>query len=428
VLEFPFGTLAVGQAHAVQTTFRAKRAGAVRCVALMRTAEGQTDQKEVNTIVTTPQLKAEILAPKTGIIDVPITYVIRLSNPGTGDLDDIQLFADYDLGLEHEQVKNPDGDRKKNVLMTPIKGGLKAGASRDETLVLMPRRAGPQALNVRATSAGLQAAATHVVNVQKPNVSLRVEGPTKRYVGRPAEWKIIVKNEGEADQSGVVVRDRLPAELGFKVASRGGTHAAGEVTWFVGTLKAGEEVALDLTTECQKAAAAAEKITLVSGDGNVRAEKSSRLEIEGIAAIRMEMRDDVDPVEVGKNAIYRMTLTNTGSAPAKSIEVKATLPLELLKAVRASGPTKETIAGRFITFDKVDSLQPGAKVMFIFECQALKEGDARFKVEYTSELNQQPIYEEEPTRLVAPFPAPIGSGPAPPAPPGGGVPTPLPPG
>ncbi len=427
VLEFPFATLGIGQTHTVQTTFRAKRAGPVRSIALMRTAEGQNDQKEVNTVITTPQLKAEILAPKTGMVDVPISYVIRLSNPGTGDLDDIQLVADYDLGLEHEQVKNPDNDRKKNVIMTTIKGGLKAGSSRDETLVLTPRRAGPLGMNTRATSAGLQAQATHVVNVQKPNVSLRVEGPTKRYVGRPAEWKIIVKNEGEAEQSGVIVRDRLPPELGFKIASRGGSHAAGEVTWLLGTLKPGEEVALDLTTECQKAAAAAEKITQLTADGNVRADKSSRIEIEGIAAIKMEMRDDVDPVEVGKNAVYRMTLTNTGSAPAKKVDVKATLP-DLLKAVRASGPTKETIAGKFITFGTVDSLQPGAKVMFVFECQALKEGDARFRVEYTSELNQQPIFEEEPTRLVAPFPAPIPNGPAPPAPPGGGVPTPLPPG
>jgi hypothetical protein len=48
-----------------------------------------------------------------------------------------------------------------------------------------------------------------------------------------------------------------------------------------------------------------------------------------------------------------------------------------------------------------------SKVQFIFECEALKEGDARFRVEYTSELNDRPIVEEEPTTLVVPFqPAP----------------------
>ncbi len=420
VLEYPFTTLGPGQAHTVQATFRAKRAGPIRSIAIMRTAEGQTDQQELTTVATTPQLKTEILAPKTGIVDVPISYVIRLSNPGTGDLDDISVKAEYDPGLESELVKNPLNDPVKNVVATKA-AGLKAGASRDEVLVLTPRRAGPLGVRVTATSSGLLAPAAHIVAVQKPNVSLRVQGPEKRYVGRPAEYRILVKNEGEADQSGVIVRDRLPAELRYSTSTRAGTHVAGEVTWNLGTLKAGEEAVLELSADCLKAAPAAEKVTLLSADGGVRVEKSVRLLIEGIAAIKMEMRHDFAPVEVGKNVIYRMTLTNTGSAPAQKIAVKATLP-DLLKAIRASGPTKEFLAGKFVSFDTVEILQPGAKVQFIFECQALKEGDARFRVEYTSDLNPAPIFEEEATRLVAPFQAPV------PIPPGGGVPMPLPPG
>lgn len=420
VLEYPFTALAPGQAHTVQTTFRAKRAGPIRSIALMRTSEGQNDQQEFTTQVTTPQLKAEILAPKTGIIDVPINYVIRLSNPGSGDLDEINLKAEYDPGLESELVKNPANDPAKNVV-TSKAAGLKAGATRDEVLVLTPRRAGPLHVSVLATSGGLVAPAAHVITVQKPNVSLRVQGPEKRYVGRTAEYVIIVKNEGEADQTGVVVRDRLPIELRYNNATRGGTHVAGEVTWNLGTLKVGEEAVLELKADCLKAAPAAEKITLLTGDGNVSVEKRARLEIEGIAAIKMEMRHDIAPVEVGKNVVYRMTLTNTGSAPAKKIDVKATLP-DLLKAINAKGPTKELLAGKFVTFGTVEALQPGASVQFIFECQALKEGRARFRVEYTSELNPAPIFEEEDTPLVAPFSSPI------PAPPGGGVPQPLPPG
>ena len=119
----------------VQTTFRAKQAGPVKCVALLTTAEGQNDQKDVDTLITTPQLKAEVLATATGTTDVPINYTIRLTNPGTGDLDDIQLIVDFDVGLGHDQVKNPDNDRKRNILTSTLKGGLKAGGDADETLV-----------------------------------------------------------------------------------------------------------------------------------------------------------------------------------------------------------------------------------------------------------------------------------------------------
>ena len=423
LLEYPFAPVAVGQTHTVQTTYRAKRAGAVKSIAMMQTAEGQSEQLEVNTLVTTPQLKVEISAPKTGIVEVPISYTIRLTNPGTGDLDDLQLLVDFDLGLEHEKVKNPENDRKKNFLVTSLDGGLKAGAFRDVNLVLLPRRPGALRINVRATSGGLQAEMAHVVNVEQPKVSLRVEGPSKRYVGRPADWKIIVKNDGLAEQTGVVVRDRLPPELGFKLATRNGTHVAGEVTWQLGTLKPGEEVVLGLTTEALKASPAAEKVTQVTGDGNVRAEKVSRIELEGIPAIKMIMNHEGNLIEVGKNVVYRMTLTNNGSAPAKKIDVKATVPAEFLKALRADGPTKEAILGNIVTFGRVDVLQPGQTVTFRFECQALKDGDARFKVEYTSELNQEPIREEEATRLLAPLASPI---PMPPAAPGGVAPMPLP--
>jgi uncharacterized repeat protein (TIGR01451 family) len=428
-LEFPFGRLGVGQVVTVATTFRAKTPGPAKSIALMRTAEKLTDQKEATTLVTTPGLKVEIGAPKTGMVDVPISYSIRLTNTGSGDLENIQLVAEYAPGLESDLVKNPTNDPKLNVVKRTA-AGLKGGESRDETLTLTPRRPGQLALRVTALGEGLQAQDTHVITISQPKVSLNVQGRDRLYVGRPAEYKIIVKNEGDVDQTGVVVRDRLPPELTFKLASAGGSYAGGEVTWNLGTLRPGQEVTLDLTAECQKATTAAEVITSLTGDGNVRAERSNKLQIDGIAAIRMEMHALEQPVEVGKNAVYRMTLTNTGSAPAKKIDVKGT-PSELLETARASGPTKETIAAKFITFATVDSLQPGATAVFNFECKALKAGDARFRVEYTSDLNVQPIWEEEPTRIVAPFanpaPAPPMAQPnAPPPPAPAGVVAPLP--
>jgi uncharacterized repeat protein (TIGR01451 family) len=420
VLEYPFGALPPGQAHAVQTTYKSRRAGPIKSVALMRTAEGQTDQQEFNTLITTPELKAELLAPKTGVIDVPINYAIRLTNPGTGDLDEIQMIAQYDPGLEHEEVKNPANDPKLNRLVVKVRG-LKAGESRDELLILTPRRVGPLGVRVTASSGNLESQAQAVVNVTKPNVSLRVDGPSKRYAGRPAEWRITVRNEGDVAQTGVNVRSRLPAELKYIAATRGGTNFGAEVAWNLGTLKAGEEVVLDLTTECVRPTPAAEMVTALTADGGVSVQRTNRIEIEGIAALKLEMRNEVNPVEVGKNASYLMTITNTGSAPAKLIDIKATAS-DLLKPIRATGPTKETIAGKFVTFDRIDTLQPGAKVVIRIECQALKEGDARFRVEYTSSLNPTPIFEEEPTRIVAPFPG----GPIP-GPPAGGEVKPLPP-
>ncbi len=219
--------LGVGQIYTVTTTFRAKTPGVAKSVALMRTGEGLTAQHEADVNITTPGLKVEIGAPKTGIVDVLVSYGIRLTNTGTGDLDDIQLVAEYDPGLESDQVKNPANDKKLNILRTTLRGGLKGGDTRTETLPLTPRRPGQYAVKVTASSGGLQAQDTFVITIAQPKVSLNVQGPDKRYVGRPAEYKIIVKNEGDVDQTGVVIRDKLPPELTFKLASRAAAPCAG---------------------------------------------------------------------------------------------------------------------------------------------------------------------------------------------------------
>ncbi|HZZ77550.1 MAG TPA: hypothetical protein VFE62_03470 [Gemmataceae bacterium] len=426
-LFFAFAPMTVGQTYTAMTTFRARQAGNVKSIALMKTAEGVTAQAEANTLITAPGLKVELQAPKTGFVNAPVTYSINLTNTGSGDLGEVKIMAQFDPGLEHDTIKNPANDPKLNLLTSSI-NGLKAGETvKAESLTLTPRRAGQFSVRVTATGGGLQAQDQHILTVSQPKVSIDVQGPDKRYVGRPAEYRIIVKNDGDVDQTGIVVRDKLPPELAFKIASNGGTYAAGEVTWNVGTLRPGQQVALDLVTECQKATPVAQLVTSITADGNYREDRVSKLQIDGIAAIQMKMADDVDPVEVGKNAVYRLTLTNTGSAPATKIVVKGTAS-DILDIVDATGPTKGAVAGKVVTFGVVDMLQPNQKIVFTFQCKALKTGDARFRVEYTSNLNETPIREEEPTMLVPPLANPVPGAPmgAIPPPPGGGVPMPLP--
>jgi hypothetical protein len=73
--------------------------------------------------------------------------------------------------------------------------------------------------------AGLKQHAAPTSVVEEPKVSLRIDGPAgKRYVGRPAEWKIVVRNDGDTDVSGVVMRARLPEEQRFVRAEHGAAY------------------------------------------------------------------------------------------------------------------------------------------------------------------------------------------------------------
>src|SRR5262249_6587923 len=218
-----------------------------------------------------------------------------------------------------------------------------------------------------ATAEGnLKDQAEHVLNAQQARLSLSMTGPKVKYVGRPAEFEIRVGNPGDVPVANVVVRHKLPPVLSFVSAGQGGQAADGEVVWNLGTLQPREQRALQLTTRCEKLTPAAVNVAVATADPGLKAEAEARVEILGIPALRLEVIDIGDPVEVGKQVTYVIEVTNTGSLAGKDIELKATVPIEL-RAVDAKGPTKEKIDGPLVSFAPVPTLEPGKKLTYTIQ-------------------------------------------------------------
>lgn len=414
-LVYTFGKLAPGQSHTVQTTFRSRRAGPITSMAQLQTAEGQTDRKEATVTIAQPGLDVSIDAPATGVVGVPVTFKVRVTNPGSGALGPVALSASFDAGLEHDQ--------KVQALNSAIKEGLPPGGLGEITLILTPKLPGRHTLTVKASSGALDKQAAHTITVQQPKLTLSVEGPQRRFVGRPAEYKIRVANPGDVAVGGIVVRDRLPPELEFVAAPQNGTVQNGEVVWNVGTLQPREERTLELKAKPVRVTKAAEQLFTLTSEGGLRSDKKWATEIEGAAGLDLTFTDLDDPVEVGKTAVYRLEVINNGSAPLRGVEVKLTASAEL-RPSEAQGPSKETIAGQVVTFGKIDNIEPGTKVTFLVKCRADKAGDARMRAEVGSEGRPPPpVLREVSTRIIAPF---TGPAPPPPPPPGGGQAVPLP--
>ncbi len=409
VLNWAFGELPPGQSHQAQVVYRPKRVGPYRSVAQVTTAEKQADSKEVVTEVTEPKLEAKLVGPATGVVGVTLPYRIRLSNAGTGDLGPITLEATLDPGLKHAVVAG-------QVINSNQLPGIAPGQSRDEVFELVPVAEGTFKIKVKATGSGLVSEDNATVVVVKPAAALDVQGPLKSFVGRPAVWKIRVANTSpNVPLTSVVVRDRLPRELDFVEASNGGRFNSGEVMWNLGAIDPGKFIDLEVLTVCKEGAKDAVQVVELTADGNVRIEKQAGIEIQGIAAIERRLRDKEDPVVVGKTVEYILEIANTGSASANRIEVKATVPAGM-RPISAKGPTAENIAGQIITFLPANGLQPGSKYTYVFYCEALKEGDYRFKTEVTTDAGENPpLIEEESTRILPALANPLQreNGPAP---------------
>jgi uncharacterized repeat protein (TIGR01451 family) len=408
--------LAPGQAYTIQTVYRAVKPGPATSVAAMTTAEGQKDQKEATTQVTVPDLKVELGGPPTAVLNQPVALQVTLTNPGSAALENVVIEAQLDDGLDQ---KDHPGVRKLVLGAGGPPITLLPQQSQTVNLDLVPRKKGPLGVRVTAKAAGLVREATHMVVAQEPKLSVEViEGPQKRFAGRPGEWKIRVANEGDVPLTNVTVRNKLPPELEFEAASDNGQLVLGEVTWNLGTLEPHGQRILVLKAKAIRPAPAAVQFILASADPGLRQEVQKGLEIVGLGALATNLTDLEDPLELGKVSTYRLEVTNTGTAPVGNLVVRAIASPEL-KPLRAAGPGGATavVEGQVMAFGKADALAPGAKLVYTFEAQGVKAGDARFEVQVTSDVNAEPLRVQESTRVIAPLPGPGPNGEAPPPPP-----------
>jgi uncharacterized repeat protein (TIGR01451 family) len=393
-LVWTLGGLAGRQAHRVTATFRTARVGPVTLKAQVQTGDGLRGEKAVTTDVTAapqPALKLTLDGPESAVLGAPVPYNVVVSNPGTGPVTGLVINAKFDAGLEHETRLNP--------VETKV-GTLAPGATQTIPLALTPRQAGALATTVTARAdGGLADSGKHTVTVKRAEVSVRNSGPAWRYVGRPADWTLVVENTGEVPLTNVRVRADLPPELTFQSASEGGTLQQSQVTWPAGALKPGEKRVLTLTTLCKALTPRALTVVSVTADPGIDTRAAAPLEIRGLPAVRMKVTDRDDPVEVGKQTAYEVEVTNQGSLPAESVQVVALVPEEM-RIVSAKGPARGVVSGQRVTFPAVSSLAPGQTVTYTIEVQALKAGTAYFRAELTTNTLTKPLVEEESTSVV----------------------------
>jgi uncharacterized repeat protein (TIGR01451 family) len=393
-LIWTLGTLPPGQTHTIQLDLKGPAAvGRVLNCATVDTEEGLHGEKCVTTDITAPQLKVAITGPASAPVGTPILYQITVLNPGTGPASNIGLTATFDPILEHETKAK---EVKLNI------GTLGGNESRTVPLTLTALQEGRPVTRVTATAdGGLKDQAEHAVVVRKSQVSLKLEGPTRKFVGRPTEYTIHVTNPGDVPLTNVVIRDRLPPELSFVSADEGGQLVSNEVEWRVGTIPAKQEKVVRVTARSEKIARSAVNVAVVTADGGLNKEEKVNLEILGIPAYRFQVTPSTNPVELQKKLTYQIAVTNTGSLPANAVVISAVVPPEL-KVIGAKGPAKETIKGQNVTFAKMDGVQPGQTVTYDIEVEAVKVGDARFKVQLRGETLTTPVLKEATTQIYDP--------------------------
>jgi uncharacterized repeat protein (TIGR01451 family) len=372
-----------------------------------RAAVTFTSAVEVKSKVTRPRVAVTVAAPEVTRVGEEAVFRIKVSNTGTGPAQNMVLKAGLSDGLYHRN--QGQGNEVSNKL-----ANLPAGESREIPLPLSAVKAGLQWCQLTVTAEGSQdATAKQSVNVIEPLLQIAQTGPAKCLVRAEPTYEISLSNPGTAPTDAVTVQTVLPDGFDFVQASDGGTFNQTQraVSWRLAGLPAGGtklvglkmrasaagDVALRtlaVTTPEQPVAAAGGAAKPV---GRVlEAKADTPIKAEGVAAVRFDVKGLENPVEVGKDAVYEIRVTNQGTGVCTNVQLMAEMA-DKTGFSSFSGPTTVKAQGQTLVFDPIATLPVKGEVVYTVRVRGNRDGDLRFRVQLTCDQVRTPVVKEEST-------------------------------
>ncbi len=365
----------------------------IRATATKEGTVGNCIDVSYNTLLclTTPVVSPKLALVKTGPAQAskcePITYEFVVTNTGTGTVRNVTITDPLPSGLTAA-----GGGRS----LTFKAGDLAAGASKSFRAQVSAAAAGKYENKATASASGGMTAESGVVQttVVQPVLTIKDECTGRAFIGRPIEHKITVCNTGSGSCDNGVVTFNVPANCRVDSVSENGRVSGRTVTWNTGKLapRACKTYAVRMTPQAAGSFTGTARAQCACADAVTA---NCTTQVRGIPAILLECVDSPDPVAVGTNTTYTITVTNQGSAPGTGIKIRC--ELESQEFVSAGGSTRGTSRGNVVEFAPLPSLAPGEKATFRLTVKASAAGDVRFKVGMTSDQFTRPVEETEST-------------------------------
>ena len=385
-VSWQLGTLKPGDERLLSMVVTPVREGEIGSVARVQFQATAT----ARTTCTKPLLKVTQTAQQTVLAGEYVTFNITINNPGTGAAYDVILEADVPEGLSHQA-----GSALKHAL-----GTLPPGATRELQLKLLAEKAGLITNQIRVRGKGKVTAVDAIeLEVIAPELTLALDGPSRRYLNRDATYTFSVYNPGTAPAKDVELVSYLPKGFKFKEADKQGHYDPRKhaVYWSLTQLPPEQKGLVSLTV-----------VPVETGNHKVRAETRAQQNlsashehevlVSALAELKLTIADSADPIELGKDTVYEIRVTNTGSKDATNVRLVATLPVGM-QAVGADGPTREQIDGQNVHFQELTRLATDSSTVYRIQAKGIGVGDQRIKVQVVCEDSQTPTLYEEVTRV-----------------------------
>ncbi len=314
-----------------------------------------------------PGLMMEWVRAEAMNVGRPTTVELVIRNPGQSTVSgvDVEVLVPANCELL-ELTPSPI---EENASLRWSLGTIKSGDVRTIRLQLVPRTPGDATMQA---SLHLTGTSSYAMTIVEPMLELSVDGPEMAEAGEQAGYLVQVNNPGTGTADNVVITATLPEGL---------EHKSGKtLNIAIGTLNPGESRQAKLS------------LTAVRGGEHileVRAEAEGDLLQESTVEVRVsEPRLQVaiagpEAGICGRNADYRVQISNSGSMPSANVRAKYKVPegFEFVSANRG---------GRFATTEQtvewfVGTLQPDQDSEFVVTLRPGVPGSALHQAGVISE-------------------------------------------
>ncbi|MEX2217793.1 MAG: hypothetical protein WD749_03455 [Phycisphaerales bacterium] len=346
--------------------------------------------------VTAPSLAIDLQAPESASLCDPIPVRVMVRNTGTGSTDPVQVRLLTPEGVTPAQAQGGQGGRADGALSFDA-GQLSAGASREFTAHLKPDKIGRYTFAAVAESReGMKAQSTETtINVWAAQLETSIAGPETGFIRSNAPYRVTVRNSGNGpaeqatlrismDRSARVIEPRARTEDQVAVIDLG-TIAPGDQREIPLVLFSNDAGPLRIRADAQARCAQTRPGELVTN-------------FQTAPALLLEVIDTQDPVLVGAEQVYRITVVNQGTGVDRDVTITAEIP-EAFEFVTTGGPTPARVDGNTILFAPLANLEAGATATWTVTLKALRPGNIRFRAGFQSETIREPAYELEPTQI-----------------------------